>query len=90
MSTLTTHAQHATERLRDDDGLSNTLSYPTPRCAKFGPREGTLCMRHVCGALSTLAAPILRGTISLVEHEVRAFLSVRETPLLVVQSLWTS
>ena len=49
--------------------LPETRTYPTPRCAMFGPREGRLCMRHVCEHVATLAAPILRGTVSLVEHE---------------------
>ena len=28
--------------------LPKTRTYPTPRCAKIGPREGSLCVRHVC------------------------------------------
>ena len=28
--------------------LPKTQTYPTPRRAKFGPREGSLCMRHLC------------------------------------------
>ena len=72
-----TDAQHATERLRDDDVLSNTLSSTLAQ----EPNVSDSTLRQVWAqrrksvhearvrAFSTLAAPILRGTISLVEHE---------------------
>ena len=70
--------------------LPKTRTYPTPRCAKFGPREGSLCMRHVCEHFPLSQLRFCGARFRLLNMKVRAFLSVRETPLLVVESLWTS
>ena len=70
--------------------LPKTRTYPTPSCAKFGPREGSLCMRHVCEHVPPSQLRYCAARFRLLNMKVRAFLSVRETLLLVVQSLWTS
>ena len=70
--------------------LPKTRTYPTPRCAKLGPREGSLCMRHVCEHVPPSQLRYCAARFRLLNMKVRAFLSVRETPLLVVQSLRTS
>ena len=50
-----------------------TRSYPTPRCAKFAPREGSLCMRHVCKYFPLSELRFCAARIRLLNMKVRAF-----------------
>ena len=60
--------------------LPKTRTYPTPRRAKFGPREGSLCMRHVCEHFPLSQLRFCAARFRLLNKKVRAVFSVRETP----------